>query len=389
MSGSSSVTQGVPGDGGEFGEGAAGPGEIVVAHDQPPFTVVHQLAHLWLAPPLVESRWITEGLASDLAAAAGDDLGLEQPFDPAAEAERLAEDAQPLDGWDATSDAAFAAYAHAESWALIAELRAEIGDDALRAILARTAASIGPYDGADIEVPAPLDAPPRYPLTSRTFLDQLEAVSDVDASARFEQLVFTEPDAALLPERTSARASFDELITAADGWGAPDPVRAAMTEWRFADADALMTDARAWLARRDDLLTEMERVGLSRPERLVQAYRAYGGGPESVDELEAEAAVVDAYAGAAERINEPRSFLARLGLVGAADPAAELDRANGLFADGDLRGAMGSIEQAQRLADTAETSGIVRVVSLALLVVGMTVVAVVVFRRRAAYTAAP
>jgi hypothetical protein len=135
------VTQGVPGDGGEFGEGVAGPGEIVVAHDQPPFTVVHQLAHLWLAPPLVESRWISEGLASDLAAGAGDPLGLEPPFDPEAEAERLADDALPLDAWDTTADPAFSAYAHAQSWALIAELRAEIGDDALRAVLARTAAS--------------------------------------------------------------------------------------------------------------------------------------------------------------------------------------------------------------------------------------------------------
>ena len=338
------VTQGVPGDGGEFGEGAAAPGEIVVAHDQPPFTVVHQLAHLWLAPPLAESRWIAEGLASDLAAAAGDELGLEPPYDPAAEAERLADAAQPLDAWDSTADAAFAAYAHAQSWSLMSRLRDEIGDDAMRAILARTAASIGPYDGSDLEVPTPLETPPRYPLTSRTFLDQVEAVSDIDASGRFEELVLSETDAALLPERAAARASFDELVADAAGWGAPDPVRAAMTEWRFADAEVLMADAQDWLARRDDLLAEMERVGLSRPERLIQAYRAYGGGPESVDELDAEAAVVEAYAAAADRINERRSFLARLGLVGAADPASELDRANGLFADGDLRGAMASIE---------------------------------------------
>jgi hypothetical protein len=383
------ITQGVPGDGGEFGEGAAGSGEIVVAHDQPPFTVVHQLAHLWLAPPLVESRWIAEGLASDFAAAASEELGLEPPYDPAAEAERLADAAQPLDSWDSTTDPAFVAYAHARSWALVSELRAEIGDGALRAVLARTAASIGPYDGADLDVPDPLETPPRYPLTSRTFLDQLEAVTDADASGRFGELVFSEADAALLPERGEARASFEALIAAANGWGAPDAVRAAMTEWRFADAEGLMTDARDWLVRRDDVLAAMERAGLSRPERLIQAYRAYGGGPESVNELEAEAVVVEAYAAAAERINEPRSFLARLGLVGGADPATELDRANGLFADGDLRGAMASIEQAQRLADSAETSGVVRVASLALLVVGAAVVAVVVFRRRAAYTAPP
>jgi hypothetical protein len=99
--------------------------------------------------------------------------------------------------------------------------------------------------------------------------------------------------------------------------------------------------------------------------------------------------VVDAYASAAERITAPRSFMARLGLLGGSDPAAHLSLANGLFADGDLRGAIDAITEADRILASAETSGIVRLASLALLVTLTVAVTVAVFRRRASYTAAP
>jgi hypothetical protein len=81
--------------------------------------------------------------------------------------------------------------------------------------------------------------------------------------------------------------------------------------------------------------------------------------------------------------------MARLGLVGGADPATQLGLANGRFADGDLRGALESVQQAVHVLEAAETTGVVRVVSLALVVIGLAAVALAVFRRRASYTAAP
>jgi hypothetical protein len=64
-----------------------------------------------------------------------------------------------------------------------------------------------------------------------------------------------------------------------------------------------------------------------------------------------------------------------------------LNLASGRFADGDLRGALDAITEAERLVASAATSGIVRIVSavlLALLVLG---VAALLARRRASYTA--
>jgi hypothetical protein len=362
--------------------------QIEVAYDQPPFTILHQLAHVWLDAPLVDSRWIAEGMASDLAARVAEELGVDTPFDPATEAERRDDDAFPLDAWRAGGNTAASAWANAAAWQLIGEVRAEVGDDVLRTILARTAASVGPYDETAVELPSLGAATPRTPLTTRSFLDQLAAVGDADVTESFSATVLTDDDVALLPLRATAREALDALVRDADGWGAPDPVRAAMTAWQFAEAVGLIDDAEAWLVDRNALLSDIERAGLSRPERLRQVFHSYGGGAEAVDELASERAVVDAYASAAERINAPRTFLARLGLVGGADPATQLDLANGRFADGDLRGALDSVRQAERVLDAAETTGIVRVVSLGLLMIGLAAVAIAVFRRRASYTAA-
>jgi hypothetical protein len=149
---------------------------------------------------------------------------------------------------------------------------------------------------------------------------------------------------------------------------------------------ALMDEASSWLAQRDALLEEMQAVGLSAPDRLQQAYRSYGGGPEAVAELEAEEAVVDVYASTAAEVNSERTFLERIGLIGGQDPADQLSVANGRFADGDLRGALESISEAQRMAASAETGGIVRIASAAIVALLVLVLAVLLVRRRATYT---
>ena len=154
-------------------------------------------------------------------------------------------------------------------------------------------------------------------------------------------------------------------------------------------AASQMESGHEWLTLRDGLLAEMAGVGLSAPDRLQQAYRAYGGGPEALSELDAEREVVTAYAAAAERVNAERSFIERLGLVGGRDPQAQLVLANGHFTDGDLRGAVEAINEADRIVAAAQTGGLVRLVSLVLVLLIAAGLAVILFRRRASYTARP
>ena len=385
------LTEVVATDASGFAEGTTTGTEIQVSFDQPAFTALHQVVHVWVPPTLVDARWIREGLASWVAARAGAEIDVEPPYAPAAEAERLAESAVALDTWAPTADRDAEAYGHAASWAFIEELEELVGADTLRAVLARVAASIGPYDSGGIDPVPTADTadPPALPLTSRTFLDQLEAVAGADVATPFAERVLGEGDVALLEARSAARADFDVLVEEADGWGAPDPLRAAMAAWDFEEAASQMESAHAWLTLRDGLLGEMADAGLSAPDRLQQAYRAYGGGPEAVSELDAEREVVTAYAATAESVNAERSFIERLGLVGGSDPQAQLVLANGHFTDGDLRGAVDAINVADQIVGAAQTGGIVRLVSLVLVVLILVGLAVILFRRRASYSGRP
>ncbi len=385
------LTESVSADASGFGEAAHGGTEILVAFDQPPFTALHEVAHVWLSPTLIEDRWIREGMASEVAARAAESPEVERPYDPAAETQARAAAAFRLDTWGPSGTPESESYGYAASWAFIDELETAVGADALRAVLARVAASVGPYESGDIdqEPAAEHNGDPSRPLDTRSFLDHLQMVTDVDVAPLFRDRVLTEEDAALLDPRAAARAAFDDLVAAADSWGAPDPVRAAMSAWEFDDATAQIGLAAAWLEERDTLLEQMETAGLSAPDRLQQAYRANGGGPEAADELDAERAVVQEYTDAAEAVNAERSFIQRIGLVGSPDPQTELTLASGRFADGDLRGAFDAIGEARRVVESAESAGIVRLASLALLVLILVTAAVVLFRRRASYTATP
>ena len=68
---------------------------------------------------------------------------------------------------------------------------------------------------------------------------------------------------------------------------------------------------------------------------------------------------------------------------------AQLNLANGRFADGDLRGSLEALTEAQRIVASAETGGIVRIASAILVVILVLALAVLLARRRTSYTAAP
>ena len=383
------VTETVPIDSSGFGEGLAGGTEILIAYDQPPFTAVHQVSHVWLSASFADARWIREGFASAVAARVAATLELDVPYDPAEAAADRAADAFALDAWTADAGPAGEAYGYAASWAIIEELEDRVGFEALRRVLRRVAASLGPYQAASIEPEPTVEGvgSPALPLSSRSFLDHLETVTgDSSIADLFAERVLRGEDVAQLPARAEARQAFDRLFAAAGSWGTPDPVRGAMTAWSFDDARRQIDEAAAWLQSRDALALRMQAAGLSPSDRLQQAYRAFGGGPESDAQLDAHAAVLEAYVETADRVNAERSLVERIGLIGGGDPARELALANGHFASGELRESLGAITEAQRMLVAAEAGGIVRLVSAGIVLVLLLALAVALSRRRAAYT---
>jgi hypothetical protein len=348
--------------------------EIRVGFDEPPFTLLHQAAHLWIDESLLADRWSREGLASYVAGVVAAELEVAAPYDPLKRRDEQAAAAMPLATW---RDTALDGYGYPASWAFFSELSAEIGMAPITAALARIAAGRSAYEDRVTTA----EAVDPEPAGTRQLLDQLELTSGADLAPRFVAAVL---GAAAQPEidaRAAARTAYAALDVAAGEWGTSAPVRAAMEDWRFGEARDEIAIATAWLAGRDALLADIDAAGLSVPSRLRDRYEQSGGGIEAQAELEAERAVVEAYRSAIDAASAERSLLARIGLAGGTAPDESLATANDLFGEGDLRGASDAIAAARERLDSADTAGLLRLLS-ALVVVALIIGFVMVLVRR-------
>src|SRR5205807_496755 len=73
------ITESMPSGVGPLAEPVTGAQDIAVGFDATPFTVLHQLAHVWIGTEFASERWIREGLASHLAAGAARQLEIAVP----------------------------------------------------------------------------------------------------------------------------------------------------------------------------------------------------------------------------------------------------------------------------------------------------------------------
>ncbi|HLE88447.1 MAG TPA: hypothetical protein VI733_00160 [Candidatus Limnocylindria bacterium] len=364
--------------------------EILVAFDEADFTVLHQAAHVWIGEQLAAERWIREGLASHVAARAAAGLDVPLPYAPADRAIELADHAFPLVEWGSEPSTHGAdAYAYAASWAFVDRIGTTVGEAHLFQAIGRIAAGIGAYDPPDTAGnPSGL---PGAPVDTRRFLDQLAVVSGVDLGDAFGDLALGPAAEVELVHRAGARDGYEQLLAAAGDWGAPDPIRAAMTEWRFADAAPAIAAARAWLAERDELIARIAAGGLATPDRLRQRYVIGGGGPEATAELNAERVVVDAFNEVRSRVNAPRWPIEAIGLIGTDSPESRLGEASVAFTAGELTIAAETLDALLLQLNRANSDGLLRLAALAL-GLGMTALAATasIRRRRGShYTAAP
>jgi hypothetical protein len=364
--------------------------EIRVAFDGSAFTLLHQAAHIWISDQLAADRWVREGLASHYAAAVATQLGVEAPYDPADRANELAADARPLLEWVGGAGSSADAYGYAASWALVDRIATTVGEAHLAMALKRIVAGVSAYDPTEPDGEAG-DGRPFPAVDTRRLLDQLSAVSIVDVSALFRDAAFGPDAAAELAQREAARDAYRRLLTHAGDWGAPDPVRSAMDEWRFDEAEAGISEASAWLVERDELIAEVAAAGLVPPDRLRDRYVVAGGGPEASSELDAERAVVVAYGAMQERVLAARGPMEAVGLLLADTPTRSLAEAADSFGEGDLQAAASSLDRLELQLNRASSDGVVRLATLVVLVALLGLGVGVALRRRSGshYTAAP
>ncbi len=381
------VTESLPAGAEQLAEPTPGAQEIAVSFDAAPFTVLHQAAHIWLGTALIGERWIREGLASEAADRAAQQLGVARLYDPAAQATAHAAAAMPLATWGPrSSDAAgmaFEDWAYAASWDLVNRIVAVVGQEALQQVLLRAQSGIGAYaptapgsaSASAIGTPLPLD--------SQRFLDQLEQVSGRDLGGLFADAVFAAPERAQLALRATARTEYAALRSMASDWGMPDTIRSLMAGWHFDDAQTAMAAATAWWQQRDAFITQVRDAGLATPGRLRDLWRSNGGDEKATAELRAEAALVGAYRSAVADVGGDPNPIQRLGLLGMAAPKELLATAAGLFADGDLTGAADRITRAVAADHDAQAAGVVRLaIILAFVAVAAAAVTLLLRRRR-------
>ena len=366
--------------------------EIRVAFDAPDFIVLHQAAHIWINEELAADRWIREGLASHYAARVAATLGLAPPpYEPAARTSELVADAIPLADWrEGPASGTEDAYGYAASWALVERIAKTLGEAPIALALQRVVTGVSAYEPFE-PAAAGGDGRAYRPVSTRQFLDELGAVSDVDLSGPFRGLAFSADAAHELDARAAARESYARLLTAAGDWGAPDPVRAAMADWRFDEAQALISEASAWLTGRDALLAQVAAAHLAVPDRLRDRYTLGGGGPDASAELQAERAAVAAYAALGARVAAPRGPLDAIGLWFAEDPGRLLVSAAESYRLGDLRASGDALDRLELELNRAPSDGAVRLAAAIVLLALVGLATGVALRRRfgSHYTAAP
>jgi hypothetical protein len=356
-------------------------GELAVGFAEPPFTVLHQVAHVWAGESITGDRWLLEGLASWAAGQVSAEMEVALPYDPAAVSTSLAANAFPLVDWGAEDLAPGAeGWAYAASWDTINGTVETAGAEAFQQALQRMAAGLDGYDPLTADTDTEPPEPPY--VTSRAFLDHVDAVTDQPVVEALAEPVLG-PDAPTeLAARTAARTAYDGLLEAAGDWGDPDPVRAAMVAWEFEEAETAIAEAGEWLVGRDALLAEIAAAGLTAPDRLQAAYEVHGGGIEAWAEIDAERAIVDAYAQAAQTIEEGIDPIARVGLAFGPSPEERLATAATAFAEGDLMTAADELASLNQDLATATAGGLVRILGVIVAVGVAVLLATVALRRR-------
>ena len=342
---------------------------IEVAYWADRLVVVHEAAHGWFNGSLLADRWANEGFAALYASRAAEAIDA-AGTDPVL-TDALKEHAIPLNAWaipalagtpegvPATTpdqeDAAAAteAYGYAASLALARAIAERAGDDALRAVWADAAASIGAYQpGSGLGAPAVKVETSSAPETTgaaadwRALLDLLEAHTGTDFTDLWRESVVRPEEASLLDARAAARRSYERTLAVADGWALPASIRDALRVWDFATAERLMADARTVLAQRGALEAMAANDGIDLPGEMQTLFQD-GQLVEASARAEAERNAMVSIAGAAEARTSDSDPLTTIGMVGE-DPGADLVAARAALEAGDLPATLAAADDAYR-----------------------------------------
>jgi hypothetical protein len=328
---------------------------VVVSPVADDVTFLHELVHLWSG--VHGKRWISEGFAQLIAeeVAAALPPGLVQSYPPEREPATVE---LALDEWGEVSSLIGAQESEIEtenagydrSRQFLYVLYSEVGSEALRKVNATLASEESAAD-------------------SRRFLDLVEEVSGKQVDGLFQQWVFPPSLRPTLAERREARDRLDSLVRQAASGGLPDElpqtIRADVAAWKFDAALSALAEAESKLGEFGEikseltqLIAEAEAAGLALPASIADALGRWEFGDARLLFAEARMAL-DAYKTASERVNAPRDFWERFGLIGS-DPDADILGAADAFVAGEFQTSRNRANEAANTVEDASESALLR-----------------------------
>jgi hypothetical protein len=347
------TTQGIDGFSGEYDPATS---LARVSYFADPVVILHEVAHMWFNDALASDRWIDEGFASFYAEQAVLQLGL--PDHAPALSASLMPAAIPLNDWVAagTPDTATEAYLYGASLEVARRIVAIAGMDGMRQVWVAARAGTPAYAGSS-------DQAAGVVVTWRSLLDYLEQTTGRSYTAIWQQWVVTPSQAALLSDRDSARADYAATQAAAGGWLLEPDIRAAMGDWQFSTATALLSQARGVLGLREQIDDAAASESTTAPISLQTVFQTVGTGA-AVAEAKQELAALDSLAAARRAQADSKSATRAVGLLGT-DPDADLAAARKAFAQGDMAKAVSLADSAQSAWAGARTVGQIRILGTA------------------------
>lgn len=251
---------------------------IVVGEDYDRVTWLHELSHHWFDDDEFDETWLREGMAEMAPAVLADELGIDVAG-PEPPARDLA-----LESWDTQVDESRSLqHEDPEAWHelterlyggahhVLAAIRAEIGDQAWRQVVAAHITEQSAWDG-------PGDEQVSIGTGWRELVDLVETGTDWDGVGA---LVVTHVDADAadpLAARDEAVRAYRDLATFQ--WAVPLQVRRDMQAWRHEAALEAIDDAAARRERIESLRTRARAAEVSLPS-LRQAWEQ--GVPSDLD----------------------------------------------------------------------------------------------------------
>lgn len=223
---------------GYAGEFVAEDATILLGEDLDKDTLAHEFAHAWVSGENCDGRWISEGLAQDMARRTLAKLGdkVDRPT-----ASRNAKNAMALNswGWEATWSEDDYAYAAADQ--VMRELFADFDDAQYAAAISAISEHRVPYPSASYTAHGD-------DYTYKALLDLVETVGPpvkpgadgmTPGAKTLEKWVLTDKQVSQVDwaTRAKARADYREFDASDGAWQPPAWIRSGMAKWNFDDAE--------------------------------------------------------------------------------------------------------------------------------------------------------